>query len=60
MRTPQAEQNPWADLWALDPTVAYLNHGSFGACPKVILEHQAELRARQGAAGRRGDARGHG
>jgi isopenicillin-N epimerase len=36
---------PFAHLWSLDPTVAYLNHGSFGACPKAILEVQSELRA---------------
>jgi isopenicillin-N epimerase len=37
---------PWADLWLLDPAVDYLNHGSFGACPKAILENQSELRLR--------------
>jgi isopenicillin-N epimerase len=37
--------SPWADLWSLDPAVAYLNHGSFGACPKAILEKQSELRS---------------
>jgi isopenicillin-N epimerase len=36
--------SPWADLWLLDPAVDYLNHGSFGACPKAILEKQSELR----------------
>lgn len=29
-----------ASEWALDPTVTYLNHGSFGACLKAILEVQ--------------------
>jgi isopenicillin-N epimerase len=31
--------SPAAD-WALDPTVTYLNHGSFGACPRAILDVQ--------------------
>lgn len=45
--------NPlWGDDWAavrsnwtLDPEVTFLNHGSFGATPRPVLEVQARLRA---------------
>lgn len=32
--------------WTLDPAVRFLNHGSFGATPRAVLDVQAELRAR--------------
>jgi len=32
--------------WLLDPSFIYLNHGSFGATPKVVLAKQHEFRHR--------------
>lgn len=34
------------DVWALDDSIHFLNHGSFGATPKAVLARQSELRAR--------------
>jgi isopenicillin-N epimerase len=32
--------------WLLDPDVIFLNHGSFGATPRIVLEAQDEFRRR--------------
>src|SRR5262249_8710759 len=33
-------------FWLLEPGLIFLSHGAFGACPKTVLECQAEWRAR--------------
>ena len=34
------------DFWRLDRKVIFLNHGSFGSCPRPVLGFQQELRER--------------
>src|SRR3954447_18970071 len=53
---PLAEaQSP--DAWLLKPGVTFLNHGSFGAVPRVVFDEQTEWRRRIEAAAVEGIAR---
>ncbi len=36
--------SPWKKHWHLLEDVVFLNHGSFGACPRAVLETQTRLR----------------
>lgn len=38
--------NSISELWMLDPETAFLNHGSFGACPIAVLHTQQDFRNR--------------
>ncbi len=41
--------SPLAVHWQHDPSIVYLNHGSFGACPTAVLQAQQRLRNRMEA-----------
>ena len=40
------QPSPFADRWLLDAGVVFLNHGSYGATPKAVLDEQTEIRRR--------------
>ncbi|HEY5373144.1 MAG TPA: aminotransferase class V-fold PLP-dependent enzyme [Polyangiaceae bacterium] len=42
--TPSATRSPFAEHFSLDPKVSYLNHGAFGACPRVVQDAQRQFR----------------
>ena len=43
---PQSYANGVCRYWLLDPKITFLNHGSFGACPKHVLDVQSNFRER--------------
>jgi isopenicillin-N epimerase len=43
---PLPERDKLSAHWTLDPGVVFLNHGSFGATPRSVLDVQQELRQR--------------
>lgn len=46
MPPPIPAPSPLAKHFRLDPSLVYLNHGSFGACPNKVIDAQAKHRDR--------------
>jgi len=44
-QVPVSQPLPDASAWSLDPALAYLNHGGFGAAPRPVLAAQQAIRA---------------
>ena len=38
-----------SEQWLLDRSITFLNHGSFGACPRTVLDAQRRFRAQMEA-----------
>ena len=38
------QTNEFSHRWLLDSDVVFLNHGSFGATPRVVLDQQTRIR----------------
>jgi isopenicillin-N epimerase len=39
------QHSSYQELWSLNNNLVFLNHGSFGACPKAVLAAQQNLRS---------------
>ena len=46
MMLPMPNETTPDGFWLLDPAVTFLNHGSFGSCPRPVLDFQRAIRDR--------------